>query len=130
MSSKTFDDLYNEYSKPSNEELGKFKEFAKELKKELIKSSYEEKQIAKFHSMRFIYLPEIHIDAAYRMVWDTTLILSLKGKYLVFTYTIKLSSHGDTIEICRQKIDEFDWSAKEFVKMLPSLVTGIRNCEL
>lgn len=130
MSSKTFNDLFNEYSKPSDTDFHEFRRFAKELKKELIKSSYEKEEIAKFHAMHFTNLPEIHIDAAYRMVWDTTLVLSLKGKYLIFSYTIRLPSHGDTIEMCRQKIDEFDMSAKDFIEMLPSLIIGIRNGEL
>lgn len=132
MSSKTFNDLFNEYSKPSDTDFHEFRRFVHNLKEEI---GHCLDTIEKDSGVDEIYASEdnyqsIYFNFVHRHGKVIILILSLKGEDLVLKYRVSTVSCSDAIEICRQKIREFNLSAEGFVEILPSLITDIVNGEL
>lgn len=132
MSNKTFDDLYNEYKKPSDADFHKFRRFVHELKEEI---GYCSDAIEKDSGVREIYATDdnyqsIYFNFVHKCGKVIILMLRLKGEDIMLKYRVETATCSDAIEICRQKINQFNMSAEDFVKMLSSLITDIKNDEL
>lgn len=120
MNNKNFHDLFDENVNFNDDQMNKFEQFVKETNDELSNIDEESRDIKitddslkSIRDNKFVVIQILN---------KVILTLRAKGQYLILSKYSKKKKEEE-LELCKQKINDFEITPTEFVELLYSLKT-------